>query len=93
LHDLRAGSFDDYLDPDNWGPAQRLAASLKAAGSDGIVYPSVRYSAGQATALFWPDLIRLPVVQARTLQYHWDGSSMTRYFIIGETDWYTWPQL
>jgi hypothetical protein len=92
LHDLRAGSFDDYLDPDNWGPAQRLAASLKAAGSDGIVFPSVRYSAGQATALFWPDLIRLPVVQARTLQYHWDGSSMTRYFIIGETDWYTWPE-
>lgn len=91
LHDLRGGGFDDCLDPDGWDAAQRLAASLKASGSEGIVYPSVRWPAGQAAALFWPDLIRLPIVQARTLQYHWDGKRMTRYFVIGEADWYARP--
>ena len=44
-----------------------------------------------AAALFWPDLVRLPVVQARTLQYHWDGSCMTRYFVMGESEWHAWP--
>jgi RES domain len=88
LHDLRRGGFDDCLAPDDWGAAKRLAAALRDAGSDGLVYPSVRWPAGQAAALFWPDLIHLPIVQARTLQYHWDGSRMTRYFVIGEADWY-----
>jgi RES domain len=91
LHDLRGGGFNDCLAPDDWGPSQRLAAGLRDAGSDGIVYPSVRWPAGQATALFWPDRVRLPVTQARTLQYHWDGTRMTRYFVIGEDDWHPWP--
>lgn len=92
LHDLRGGGFADRLDPDDWRAGQALAASLRAGGSDGIVYPSVRWPEGQAAALFWPDLIRLPIVQARTLQYHWDGSRMTRYFVIGEADWYALPE-
>jgi RES domain-containing protein len=91
LHDLRSGGFDDCLNPDAWDAAQRLALSLKDSGSDGIAYQSVRSPAGQAAALFWPDLVRLPVVQARTLQYHWDGTLMTRYFIIGEAEWYARP--
>jgi len=90
LHDLRNNGFTDCLDPNDWKPAQRLASSVREAGSDGIVYSSVRWPAGQAAALFWPDLVQLPIVQARTLQYHWDGSRMTRYFIIG-ADWYAWP--
>jgi hypothetical protein len=91
LHDLRGGGFDEYLAPDDWGPSQRLAASLRDVGSDGIVYPSVRWPAGQAAALFWPDLVRLPVIQARTLQYHWDGRRMTRYFVFGQDEWHPWP--
>lgn len=91
LHDLRSGGFDECLEPGDWKPGQRLAASLKNAGSDGIVYPSVRWTAGTAAALFWPNLVRLPVVQARTLQYHWDGRRMTRYFVMGESDWRVWP--
>jgi len=90
LHDLRNNGFTDCLDPNDWKPAQRLASSVRDAGSDGLVYSSVRWPAGQAAALFWPDLVQLPIVQARTLQFHWDGSRMTRYFIIG-ADWYAWP--
>jgi hypothetical protein len=92
LHDLRGAGFDGALDPHDWGAAQSLAAALRADASDGIVYPSVRWPAGEAAALFWPDLIRLPIVQARTLQYHWDGARMTRYFVIGESDWYALPE-
>jgi hypothetical protein len=91
LHDLRGEGFDDYLNPDSWDAAQQLASPLRAADSEGIVYPSVRWPTGLAAALFRPNLVRLPVVQARTLQYHWDGHRMTRYFIIGEDDWHTWP--
>jgi hypothetical protein len=93
LHDLRGGGFDDCLHPDDWGPAQAMAASLRATGSDGIVYPSVRWPAGQSAALFWPDLIRLPIVQARHLQYHWDGTRATRYFVVGPDVWYALPTL
>lgn len=90
LHDLRGEGFDDCLAPDDWTPGQALAASLKAAGSDGIVYRSVRWPAGQAAALFYPDLVKLPVIQAQTLQYHWDGKRMTRYFVMGESEWRDW---
>lgn len=91
LNDLRGGGFDDCLDPDDWRADQRLGASLREAGSAGIVYPSVRYPEGQAAALFWPDLVKVPVVQARTLQYHWDGARMTRYFVMGADEWQVWP--
>lgn len=90
LHDLRVG-FPECLDPDDWRASQALAAPLRTSGSDGLVYPSVRWPAGQAAALFWPDLIRLPITQARTLQYHWDGARMTRYIVIGEADWRELP--
>jgi hypothetical protein len=91
LHDLRSGDFQSYLDPDSWTASQQFAVPLRAAGADGIVYPSVRWRAGQAAALFWPNLVRLPLLQARTLQYHWDGNLMTRFFIVGESEWHAWP--
>lgn len=93
LHDLRGTGFADCLNPDDWTAAQALATTLHRDGSDGIVYPSVRWPAGQAAALFWPDLIHLPIVQARTLQYHWDGKRVTRYFVIGGDDWYAMPAM
>lgn len=91
LHDLRGGRFADCLDPNDWSAGQRLGASLKSTGSDGIIYPSVRWPQGEAAALFWPDRVKLPVMQARTLHYHWDGRRMTRYFVIGENNWSAWP--
>lgn len=91
LRDLRRGDFAAALAPEDWRAGQGLGRTVKAQGSDGIVYPSVRWPAGQAAALFYPDLVKLPVVQARTLQYHWDGTRMSRYFVIGEEAWRAWP--
>lgn len=90
LADLSEG-FAQALDPDDWSAGQVLGQQLRRAGGDGILYPSVRWPAGRAVALFWPDLLTLPVVQARTLHYHWDGRRMTGYFIVGGTDWFALP--
>jgi len=74
LHDLRAASGDlaAVLDPGSYTAAQSLAANLRRAGSDGVVYRSVRDPDGQCVALFYPDLAASPV-QGRHLDYHWDG--------------------
>ena len=75
LHDLRKrlGKNDPVLDPLNHGAAQALARSLKSGGSNGLVYPSVRYIAGECVGLFYPDCACDPV-QGRHLDYHWDGA-------------------
>lgn len=91
LHTLNREEHGSVLDPDDWRPGQALAARLRAGGSDGIAHPSVRWPDGTAAALFWPDLIKPPVVQARTLHYHWNGSAVTGHFIIGEDEWRPFP--
>jgi len=80
LHDLRGGDprWRPALDPDDYADAQRLAAALRASGSDGIVYPSVRHPDGQCAGLFYPDQAG-NVVQARHLDYHWDGARVDLY--------------
>jgi len=83
----------DYLAPDNWAASQQLGRQILAENGNGVVYPSVRYPKGRACALFYPDLIVPPVIQARTLHYHWDGAAMTRYFVIGETNWRSLPEV
>jgi len=74
LHDLReTGPDHPVLDPDSYAASQRLAAALKAAGADGIVYPSIRFPGGECIGLFYPDCASAPV-QGRHLDYHWDGA-------------------
>ena len=80
LHDLRQLDAGQMLalDPDNYTTSQGLAAQLRAAGSDGLVYPSVRQKNGQCVALFYPDLAK-GAVQGRHLDYHWDGARVDLY--------------
>lgn len=80
LHDLRGGDdrFAPALDPVDYRPGQQLAAALKAGGSDGIVYPSVRHADGQCAGLFYPNLVANPR-QGRHLDYHWNGSRVDFY--------------
>ena len=74
LHDLRRDRPTELLDRDDYRPAQAFGATVRAAGSDGIVYPSVR-AEGECVGLFYPDLARIPV-QGRHLDYHWDGEAV-----------------
>jgi hypothetical protein len=91
MRDVRGAGFDDLLARDDYGASQRFALAARDQGADGIVYPSVRWPAGEAVAVFWPDCITLPVQQARHLLYSWDGASVTRFFVYGEDCWYPRP--
>jgi hypothetical protein len=74
LHDLRGrqGQHDPVLDPDRYESSQQVGKSLRAGGSEGVVYPSIRHSGGECVGLFYPDSAADPV-QGRHLDYHWDG--------------------
>jgi hypothetical protein len=80
LHDLRGGdpAWAAALDPADYTASQALGAALRAAGADGVVYPSVRCPGGACAGLFYPDLARNPR-QGRHLDYHWDGARVDLY--------------
>lgn len=75
LHDLRdgGGTFAEALDPEDYRAAQALGTALRAAGSQGLVYPSQRHRGGECVALFYPDLAAA-LIQGRHLDYHFDGA-------------------
>ena len=56
-----------YLDPVDYRTAQGLADELRAAGSLGIRYPSVRDRRGQNLALFQPTVVHPVVMGSRSL--------------------------
>lgn len=70
-----ASEFRDLLDPHDYGPSQAFGAQRRAAGSNGITWPSVRYSGGRCIAAFWPDVIPIPT-QGAHYAYHWNGSAV-----------------
>ena len=73
LHDIRSSAaFSAALDPADYSESHVLGQRLKDAGSEGIVYPSIRNAGGECVALFYPDLAG-NARQGRHLDYHWDG--------------------
>lgn len=74
LHDLRGG-FAELHDPHSYVASQRFAVELRAAGSDGLVFDSVRSPGGTCIAAFHPDVLQ-PVRQGPHLRYHWNGSAI-----------------
>jgi hypothetical protein len=78
-HDLRGepGIYAHLLNPDldGYGPAQQLGQALRAAGSWGILYPSVRDVGGECAAVFRPSALG-PVHQSTHLAYVWDGTAV-----------------
>ncbi len=89
FHDI--GSLSDaersaILDPAGYIASQSLAAGLRATGSNGVFYPSVRDPLGSCVGAFWPDVVGIPI-QERHLQYHWDGNRVFRYFDYSSDIW------
>lgn len=70
LHDLRGR--DACHRPDDYAASRALARRLRADGSNGVLYRSVRCPGGECVGIFWPDLVGQPV-QADHFDYHWDG--------------------
>ena len=80
LHNVRGddANFRPFLNPSSYEASQPFGASLRALGSDGIVYPSLRWPGGECVALFQPDCAKNPV-QGRHLDYHWNGDRVDLY--------------
>jgi len=74
LQDLRSGNpaCAPLFQPNDYSESQALGLSLRAAESNGLVYPSVRQPDGECVALFYPDLAS-DARQGRHLDYHWNG--------------------
>ena len=74
FHDLRdASAFGNCLDPSSYVQSQALAERLLAAGSLGIVYPSVRRPRGVCVACFRPSLVT-NVRKGMAYEFRWTGS-------------------
>jgi hypothetical protein len=80
LHDLRSSTADQsgLLRPDNYEASQALGSQLRATGSNGVVYPSVRYPGGECVGVFYPDCAATPI-QGRHLDYHWNSTTVDLY--------------
>ena len=74
LHDIRGKKQELPLvyDEDDYTEAQEYGMNLRKAGSNGIVYDSVRQIGGECAAVFRPSLLS-NVRQERHLCYVWDG--------------------
>jgi RES domain len=78
LHDVDAlPSRADVLDPANRDHGRALGRALRTAGSDGVVYASVRFPEGTCVGLFWPDVAGIPA-EGDAYAYEWDGARVTR---------------
>src|SRR5690606_28001873 len=56
VHDIRGmrETLAAVYDPNDYTASQQLASRLRAEGSDGLVYDSVRHEGGQCIAIFRP---------------------------------------
>ncbi|WP_069881753.1 RES family NAD+ phosphorylase [Bosea sp. BIWAKO-01] len=75
LHDVRARA--DLHDADDYSASQAVARQMRRAGSNGFLYRSVRCPGAECIAIFWPDLIPIPV-QGDHYDFHWDGARVDR---------------
>jgi len=63
-------------DTAQYAPAQAWAAGLRATGTDGILYGSVRWPEGSCAAVFHPKVVR-NCRMAKVLRFWWDGGKVT----------------
>jgi hypothetical protein len=75
FHDIRGGTqFAEFLTPDTYVSSQELGEELLAAGSLGLIYPSVRRRGGTCVACFRPTLV-MNVRRGRTYRFTWRGAA------------------
>lgn len=65
----------DLLDPDDYRAAQDFGAERRAAGSNGMSWPSIRDPGCQCSAVFWPDVIPIPT-QGAHFARHQNGEAV-----------------
>jgi hypothetical protein len=83
LHDLRGKRIElpDVYDPMSYAASQKVGAGLRAAGSNGVAFDSVRRTGGECVAVFRPRLVQ-NVRQGVHLRYAWDGAAISQVYEI-----------
>ena len=83
FHDIRGkrDRMPDIYDPDSYVASQKLARSLKLAGSNGVVFDSVRHAGGQCLAVYRPRLVQ-NCRQGTHLRYVWDGERISQVYAL-----------
>jgi hypothetical protein len=81
LHDLRGmrETLPDLYAPENYAASQALGRELRAQGSWGIAYESVRHAGGECVGVFRPPALR-HCRQERHLCYVWDGQGISTIY-------------
>lgn len=80
FHDIRGrGDLEEVYHPDSYAAGQALGRELKAAGSNGIVYDSVRHKGGTCIGAFRPNLLS-NCIQGPHFCYVWDGAQISTVY-------------
>jgi hypothetical protein len=79
FHDIRGGgrTYAELHRPDSYERSQRFGRDLLEAGSNGIVYRSVRHEGGECIGCFRPPLVQNVRVAAH-YEYRWEGTRAPR---------------
>lgn len=74
LHDLRGfrAAYPKILHPTDYSESRKLGGRLRAGGSNGVIYDSVRAQGGTCVGVFRPRCLS-DCTQERHLTYRWDG--------------------
>ncbi|CAN5827770.1 RES family NAD+ phosphorylase [soil metagenome] len=81
VHDLRGlrQRLPQYYHGDDYSAAQALSLRLRAKGSDGVAYDSVRHAGGQCLAIFRPRRIR-GCRESLHVTFVWDGDNIVSVY-------------
>jgi hypothetical protein len=84
FHDIRGDdpAFAPLYLPDSYEASQAFAVGLRAAGSNGVLFRSVRHPGGECVACFRPRLVT-NVRPAAHFEYRWSGHRMPAVTRLG----------
>lgn len=83
---LPAAQRAGILSAESYAASQAYAKEIRAAGANGVAYPSVRHAAGHCIGAFRPRAVGIPH-QERHLNYRWNGERVDRYFDYARDQW------
>jgi hypothetical protein len=85
LHDIRGAqaSLPQVYERDGYGASQVFGAELRAAGSWGVVYDSVRDPGGECVGIFRPRALG-PAVQGEHVTLRWNGTAVESWYVTSE---------
>ncbi len=83
LHDTRGKRLPEVCSTDDYAASQALGRRLKEAGSNGIVFDSVRQRGGECAAVFRPPVLSRCRVGSDWI-FEWDGEKVAKVYMLRE---------